>query len=419
MTRTLILALIFCLPAAATARTNVKLSKTGDHFRQRTEITDSATSGGKLEFNTFRGGIQVDTWPKDEIKIVVTQKAEIITEDESKAIFRQVKVDHAKSGTTQRVNIKRESKRELKTLSITTEITIPEKFNVHVETEGGVIRLSDIEGNVKVKTGGGGTRSGKLKNGRVDIVSGGGAIRLGEVLGGPVKVTTGGGSIRMGPVSGDISAKSGGGSIRLAYVHGNVRIQTGGGSIKAEETTGNLSAQSGGGVIQSGPVGGDADISTAGGQIRIGPVTGKVQAKSSGGGTTVSGAKGPITTRTAGGRIRIENAANSIDAQSGGGSIRADFTPSAANASCTLTTSGGAITLRIPKGLSASVDASLRITKDRRNNDYGIFSEFPIAVQEKESKHITATGDINGGGAKLSLSTKNGHIRINTLPEEH
>ena len=67
--------------------------------------------------------------------------------------------------------------------------------------------------------------------------------------------------------------------------------------------------------------------------------------------------------------------------------------------------------LYIPGRLAASVSATLQITSSAKR-DYRIYSDFPLTIKGEDSSKITANGDINGGGDKITLSTTNGDIHI-------
>ena len=79
-----------------------------------------------------------------------------------------------------------------------------------------------------------------------------------------------------------------------------------------------------------------------------------------------------------------------------------------------LESSGGSSTLYIPGSLAASISATLQITNSAKR-DYRIYSDFPLTIKEEDSSKITAKGDINGGGDKITLSTTNGDIHIKML----
>ena len=200
-----------------------------------------------------------------------------------------------------------------------------------------------------------------------------------------------------------MDASTSGGSISVNYANGPVKVSTSGGSISIGDTKG------------------DVDASTAGGSIRIGESGGKVIANTAGGSISVEGSQGPIIVETAGGSIEIINARGFIEAETAGGDIEAELIVSnkKTDTHVTLETAGGDITLYLPSNLAATFDVELEITR-RDWRDYKIYSDFPIRISDddggwRNNKIIIAEGDINGGGDKIKIRTKNGDIRIKKI----
>ena len=121
---------------------------------------------------------------------------------------------------------------------------------------------------------------------------------------------------------------------------------------------------------------------------------------------------------TSGGSIKILQARGFIEADTSGGNIEAEMIIDDKNLDThvNLETSGGSITLHIPEGLAASVSATLKITRSAKR-DYRIYSDFPLTIKGENSRKITAKGDINDGGDRITLSTTNGDIHIKILEE--
>src|SRR6202008_1596460 len=79
----------------------------------------------------------------------------------------------------------------------------------------------------RLETGGGNVTATAI-NGRVELETGGGAIRVDDI-GGGVRAETGGGSIEVGSVNGDANLETGGGNIKINSVKGEIKASTGGG----------------------------------------------------------------------------------------------------------------------------------------------------------------------------------------------
>ena len=379
--------------------------------KSETEIVDrsfSAESGGNLTIESDQGSIKVVTWDKHKVEVVVEKKARKQKQLYGfKANFNQKGNDIYVEGDGDRNN----------RVSVKFIIKVPQEFNLDLKTGGGSIEVSDIRGEVKVKTSGGN-------------------IRIGDVIQGNVEARTSGGNINVGDVDGYLKVDTSGGNIRLGKINGKSLIDTSGGNITLREGGSDVKAETSGGSIKIGPVKGKVDVDTSGGSIQIGMADDDVAAKTSGGSINVDGSKGsvnidssggnlfvgssgaPVKAKTSGGNIKILQARGFIEADTSGGYIEAEMIIDDKNADThvNLDSSGGSITLHIPESLAASVSATLKITRSAKR-DYRIYSDFPLTIKGENSRKITAKGDINDGGDKIKLSTTNGDIHIKMLKE--
>ena len=422
------------MPDRADAREKGEFGRENGAHVERIDREIKAGKGGTLTLATDRGGITVDVWDRDVVRVVVLKKAEVFTEGEAKAIFEDFELQIDREGKDVRVRARSLSDRRMRSMKVTFALTVPSVYHVDLRTEGGSIKVGDLEGNVKARTAGGSIEVGHIRNGSVDIQTSGGGLTILGIQNGDGKARTSGGSIRVGRVSGNLDVSTSGGKISIEYAGGEVKAETAGGGITVGESGRDLLAKTAGGSIKVGKAGGEVDVSTAGGSIKIGPSTGKVRARTaggsikteqsqaevdaetSGGSIRVEGSGGPVKVPTAGGSIRVVGARGYIEAETAGGSIDAELVVSDRDIDthCRLETAGGDITLRLPGDLAATVDARLEISK-RAKEDYRIYSGFPLTIEGQGTDRITAHGEINGGGDPISLSTRDGDIRIQKL----
>lgn len=149
-------------------------------------------------------------------------------------------------------------------------LLVPRTFNVDLSTQGGSIRVEDLDGEVRANTAGGSLSFGRL-GGSVHAHTSGGSIELRDSRG-EADLSTSGGSIDVGDVGGAARVRTSGGSIRIGRVQGSVDADTSGGSIRIEEAGGQLRARTSGGnitaYISTQPTG-DSELTTSGGTVRI------------------------------------------------------------------------------------------------------------------------------------------------------
>ena len=261
---------------------------------------------------------------------------------------------------------------------------------------------------LKIETGGGGVEASGI-NGRLDVSTGGGKIRVDDI-GGSVDVETGGDSIDIGTVGGDLKLETGGGNITIRSVKGKINAETGGGNV----------------VVMSGDQG--AVIEAGGGNVEIRRCMGRVKASTGGGNINLGDIGGPVDINTGGGSIRLTSAKGRVGANSGAGSIELYGVPSARvetgaggikvkfintgadRTDSMLETSAGDITVYIASDVALSVRASVDL-----GNGHHITSDFPdihIATEGDKwgPRTLSADGKLNGGGPVLKVRTTSGDI---------
>jgi hypothetical protein len=156
-----------------------------------------------------------------------------------------------------------------------------------------------------------------------------------------------------------------------------------------------------------GPIGvdglkGSVDAETSGGPVTLGKISGDAKVKTSGGPIRATDCSGRLTAHTSGGGIDLSGAFASIDASTSGGGVNAVLNAQPTG-DVTLRTSGGGIHVSLPDTIKAHVDA--------RTSGGNITSEFPMTVSGHSfNSHIS--GDLNGGGVPITLSTSGGNVHI-------
>ena len=368
----------------------------------------SAKSGGTLVIESDRGSIKVEPWDQQVVEVSVEKKAK-----------NQKQLDGFKVGIYQKDNgifVEGDGGRN-NTVAVEFIAKVPREYNLRLKTGGGAIGVADIRGDVKANTSGGSIRIGNVTNGSVEAHTSGGSIDVGNVDGN-LKVKTSGGSISLGQIDGESSIKTSGGSITMKRGGKAVKAETSGSSIDIGPVGGRVDVRTAGGSIRIGVAGGDVAAKTSGGAIIIKGGKGSVNIVSSGGNLFVGSSGGPVKAKTSGGDIKILKARGFIEARTSGGNIAAEMIADDNNADThvNLESSGGSLRLHIPRTLASSVSATLKITRSARGG-YRIHSDFPLTVKGEGSRKITAKGDLNQGGDKISLSTTNGDIDIKILAE--
>lgn len=185
---------------------------------------------------------------------------------------------------------------------------------------------------------------------------------------------------------------------QINFVPRSIRIEL---KVPAEA---DLDLRTGDGGVEVEPLAGEVSIVTGDGHIALEGVRGRVHLESGDGHIEATGMDGSLEAHTGDGRIHVGGRFDALHLESGDGRVIAEAREgSRIGDGWSVTAGDGPVTLRIPAGLSASLDA--------HTGDGGISLDLPVTVSGDFGRH-TLRGTLNGGGATLTLRTGDGGIRI-------
>ena len=172
------------------------------------------------------------------------------------------------------------------------------------------------------------------------------------------------------PASSDVSAKSGDGSIDIERVAGRVQLRSGDGSIRGRS------------------LGGDVNATTGDGSIKI------------------DGVNGALSVDTGDGSITVGGKLTRVHARSGDGSVTIRAEPgSEPDADWDITTGDGSVTLEVPDGFGAELDAH---TGDGRIH----MQDVTVSNVTGELGKNTVRGRLGSGGRAVRVRTGDGSITL-------
>lgn len=388
------------VPANLCAQASLKRGtpqREGRGWVERATCEVPARGGGRLVVRTDSGSVRVRPGALDRMECQVRLRAYQPNEEEARRLFTSY-VLSLRMLEGNGILLAGESTRATRHhggLSVEYQLTVPLKFNLDLETQGGDLDVGNLDGELRGETAGG-------------------DIRTGDVTG-PVRVETAGGDIAMGQIGRRVEARTAGGSIRLTDVQGDAVLETSGGEIVAGTIAGSMHAQTAGGDIVLRGASGPVRAETAGGQIQIGPCGDTVRAETAGGSIRLHGARGMVQAETAGGSIDLFQMQSAVRAETAAGPILAEFNNLGDSfAASQLETSVGDVRVFLPPDLSLNIDAAIEQAFGHK-----IVSDFPIQVQGEEEnfRHRSqrAEAALNGGGKVLRIRTSMGNIEIHKL----
>ncbi|WP_340680427.1 DUF4097 family beta strand repeat-containing protein [Paraglaciecola sp.] len=223
-------------------------------------------AGGTLDIQTDVGSIDIRTHQQPSIELIV----KIDSQDEDKFTYRTELV----KGNLSIVGKLPSGNHWFKNVRVKFELTVPEHYNIELQTSGGSLSIENLRGQVNARTSGG-------------------SIKVGNIIGN-VKLKTSGGSISTATISGNLNAHTSGGSIQTTIdkqLTDDAKLTTSGGSITAD-------------LIEAIQV--DLYAATSGGRIKTDfAVDGNIKKQSIEG--KINGGGPKLTLKTSGGSIRINS----------------------------------------------------------------------------------------------------------------
>jgi DUF4097 and DUF4098 domain-containing protein YvlB len=172
------------------------------------------------------------------------------------------------------------------------------------------------------------------------------------------------------PASSDVAARSGDGSIDVERVNGHVQMRSGDGSIRGRM------------------LGGDVDAHTGDGSIKI------------------DGVNGALNVDTGDGTVIVSGKLTSVRARTGDGSVTVHAEPgSAPAADWDIVTGDGSVTLEVPDGFGAELDA-------HTGDGHISMQDITLSNVTGQIGRNTVRGRLGSGGHAVRVRTGDGSITL-------
>ena len=369
----------------------------GQAWVERTQCGAPVREGGRLTMRAAFGSVVVKVGRSDRMDCQIRIEAYTRSEAEARRYFKSFELSlRAVEGSAYLTAKSAHERHHSLRMNADFLISVPARFNLDLETEGGDVDVERLDGELRA-------------------VTAGGDIRTGDVIG-PVRVETAGGGISLGNIGRRLDASTAGGGIRVGNVQSSASLETSGGEIVAGRIGGELRAQTAGGDIVLRGASGPVIAETAGGQIQIGDCGASVNAETLGGNIHLEGARGMVRVESAGGDLDLFRIESAVHANTAAGRILAEILANRASFSPShLETTVGDVQVFLPADLPLNIEAVIDEAAGHK-----IFSDFPLTVHGA-GESVFGTGRVrgrcalNGGGKELTIHTVMGNIEIRKL----
>lgn len=274
-----------------------------DEQTKKYSETFEVARGGTIRLDTDIGDVTVTGADVSTVDITVNVKGE-----ERDVRDFAVKFNQTDQGVEVRGRYREDDgwHFEWRDFDVHYDVVVPNDFNVRVETSGGDIVVSALNGMVRGNTSGGDLDLSAIR-GDINLQTSGGDIRLKEITG-TVVMETSGGDIDGMTLRGDVSVETSGGNIDLRDVDGKTVASTSGGDVRLEllENKGVDASSSGGDIVIRfpGAAGADVRAETSAGSVHCDfPIQGTIDDGLLEG--TINGGGRRVRAETSGGDISI------------------------------------------------------------------------------------------------------------------
>lgn len=184
------------------------------------------------------------------------------------------------------------------------------------------------------------------------------------------QLNTSGGGISISNLNGEQHFYTSGGGLDVKGLTGKIVGRTSGGGINVSDSKDNIDLETSGGGIEAKHCSGQIRLNTSGGSLDLNDLSGNIRASTSGGNVDAEKINGDLTTNTSGGNISLTGISGSLEASTSGGNIDVQVTETGKYVK--LSNSGGSVHLEIPKGKGLDLDIhGDRIKTEGLNNFSG------------------------------------------------
>lgn len=363
----------------------------------------------QLTMNHLNGDVLIRGYHEESIRFIEKMQIKAKSRRDGDDLWNQYHLHLEKDENGYIVNKENKKKWSFGTRDIRVEyiVDVPMMTSIAVNTLGGDIDLSDIQGAVELVSAGGDVRI-ENSRGRIFTKTYGGDTYAYQ-LEGKIEIKSAGGDIEMRIITGDISVETAGGDILMRNMNGNLDIMTLGGDIELSDMSGlKTRLTTMGGDIEVEECKSELYLETKGGEIKLRDISGSSEGKTYGGNITAKNIKGNTELETLGGDIDIIRAMGAIEAETNDGSIKISkiYASEFENHRIFAVSKNGSVTLELP----GTADARFDLTSRGYGNK--IHSDFTLETTRSDPSRKTASGSAGKGTHPVEVYVENGNITI-------
>jgi hypothetical protein len=151
------LSLVTLMATAAVASRTSGLQKgamevLGQSYVESIDVLFDVGAGGRLSLGTTMGSIRVQTWSRDQIRLVVTKSTRAADVDAARRMLAMFSVRARHGGRDLALKARARSKECAKAVGVEFTIWVPKSYNLNIKTKNGSIELPEVDGTFSAHT---------------------------------------------------------------------------------------------------------------------------------------------------------------------------------------------------------------------------------------------------------------------------
>lgn len=140
---------------ARAARSHSALEVRGASYVETVDMLFDVRPGGVLSLGTSQGSVNVETWSRDQIRLVVTKRVQASDTDTARRILDQFRVRALHGGKNLKLKALAKTPECASSVGVEFSIWVPKSYNLDIKTSSGSISLPDVDGTFSAHTGDG------------------------------------------------------------------------------------------------------------------------------------------------------------------------------------------------------------------------------------------------------------------------
>jgi hypothetical protein len=137
------------------ALTAGELFKKGPQYTESIDMMFDVTQGGALSLGTTNGSVRINTWSRNQIRLVITKTMNAESPFNARTILEDFLVQARHKGRDLDLQAVAGSESCKNTVGVTFEVWVPQDYNVDINTGSGNVDIGKISGSFSAKTGDG------------------------------------------------------------------------------------------------------------------------------------------------------------------------------------------------------------------------------------------------------------------------